>query len=90
MIKKKELQTHYTASFKGVKMKFHGERLFDKTGVSDIRRRRESIIDDVKADLMDNLKGWGFRPRDLETFEIYYFDNGKEINIFSYGLQQGA
>ena len=81
---------HYTATFKGTKMRFHGETFIDRVKQVDISRETNKIVSKVKDVLIGKMKDWGFVPKDLIAFEIYYFDNGKEINIFSFGLQQGA
>lgn len=78
------LKAHYTASFDGCNHRYHGDIIVVKTTKNNVKSKVDSVVSVVKSDLVKRMKRWGFEPKDLTKFIVYYFDNKEEVNIFEY------
>jgi len=68
---------HYSASFNGTDMNYHGE--FETASVN-----QSVIISNAKQSLTQKIPEWGVSSTNIKSFEIYTIEDNQEKQIFIY------
>lgn len=77
---------HFSAKFNDREFVYHGCFFIKKITPDFISKFLKNIIDIAKIELAKKCKTWEIDLKNISSFEIYYFKNGSEINIFNWKI----
>ena len=75
------MKIHYSGKLTGIDFKFHGS--FDVQATAEqAKQNSETLVKVAVSKFRDKIQHYEYNFEDTEFLEVYFYENGEEINIY--------